>query len=192
MKFNRTQIITGIAFIHMAFFAIWYAAELYNRSNTHAIIKVETVAYDPRDLLSGQYIRLRYPFETLIERGSLGSIKDWAHGFSEECIDTGIGHILFEKDPASEHHIPYHIVCGEEDMEVSEENMALRVLEMPAYLRDGKPWGRLHFGMDRFYVPEGTPEPSRREILTVEIGISKGGIGRVRNVYLKGEPLIKD
>lgn len=194
MKFNRTQIITGIAFIHMAFFTIWYAAELYNRANPHHIIKVETVAYDPRDLLSGQYIRLRYPFQRLTEGQGWKNQKPkaWAHGFTKECITSGTGYIVFEKDKNSGLHKPAHTLCGEEVLNISESSPALRIMTMPRSIRKGIPRGEFGFGMDRFYVPEGTPEPSTQEILTVEVGISKSGTGRVRNVYLRGEPLIRN
>jgi uncharacterized membrane-anchored protein len=46
---------------------------------------------------------------------------------------------------------------------------------------------RFRFGIDRYFVPEGTPTPDRRDI-TVRLRIDKDGGARIEQVYVHDEP----
>lgn len=182
MTLKRNTLLVIISITHVSFFVIWYSMEVYKFKNPHKVIKVETTVYDPRDLLSGQYIRLRYNFNRIDTWDRLTQKRNaltWAKDYNLKCGKSGF--VILSQKINTNLYEATRIICSNNIDNLAQNEVAMRI--------KSSKYGILNFGIDRFYVPEGTLEPSRREILTVELGLTKAGIPSIRQVYLKGKPL---
>ncbi len=131
----------------LAFFALWGAALVRSHSGAPAVW-LATQPVDPRDMLSGSYVALRYRISSA---GTAGC--DVAAAPAERVtvwvrLAEGDETVLTEEGPVS---IAVPVAC---------------VLEPPA-VADGVPWiaGRIEpgqrdeirYGIERFYVAETSP-----------------------------------
>lgn len=147
--------------LFFAGWALWEESYLADGEGRSILVKV--VPVDPRDLLSGQYFRLAYDFSrptqalTSMPPGS----EVWAVLKKEG--DFYLLDSLRAQQPGS----------------LAPEAVALKG-------RLTSRW-RIEYGVERYFVPEDTPDPDRKD-LSVRLRISPGGKARIEQVYLKGLP----
>jgi uncharacterized membrane-anchored protein len=129
-------------------------------------IVVRTLPVDPRDLLRGQFMRFRYGFSRAPGTISAGANEPvWVVLRPEQPNDQGI----------------YEPVAYS--------------LSRPTTTRPGdvviqgtaKGNGLLEFGIEKYFVPEGTETPDARDI-TVRLRIGIDHRPRIETVYLWGSP----
>jgi len=160
----RQRIAMMIVTFHVVFFAGWYMQEADVFEKPIATIKVQTVAYDPRDLLSGQFIRLNFDFNILSDQDSRNSGTDkeiWA------VLEDNNGLYQLQR------HSDYR------PNQLKDTNVVIK-----GYLSKFQN-NRAIFGIEKYFVPEGTPEPDR-EATVVELDIYKSGKARIKQVYVDG------
>jgi uncharacterized membrane-anchored protein len=150
--------------LQVLFFAGWAATE-QRRQVTGMSILVRTAPVDPRDLLRGQYMALSYEFSRLDGFRDLGRTP-------EEGEDVWV--VL---RPDGIFHVPDHAV--------SERPYSLPAGQV-AILGRRERW-RNDFGVERFFVPEGTETPKQKDV-TVRLRVGKDGRVRIEQVLVKGKP----
>lgn len=129
-------------------------------------ILVRTAPYDPRDLLRGQYMRLRYAFSrppgaVRIDAGTTVWVVLRPDTMDGEAFYEPVAHFLSR---------PQAVNAGDVVIRGS---------------GDGP--GRLGFGIEKYFVPEGTETPNARDI-TVRLRIGEDHRPRIETVYLRGKP----
>ncbi len=146
------------------FFAGWIAYEQHQLT-AGIPITVRPVPVDPRDLLRGQYLTLRYDFSSpgkdKIPQGKPGDVR-WV------ILKPGAdGQMVFascSKDCPNTLTKPEVAIRG-----TLEEN------------------GRtLCFGIEKFFIPEGTETPSANDML-IQLRIAPDGSPRIEYVTVKGK-----
>ena len=164
---NRTHIklVSIWVFLQAALLAGWAMREEFRLSEGEGVsILVRTVPVDPRDMLRGQYISLAYAFNrppTWSDRGK---------GAPEATLWVVLA-------PEGEFHIPARTNTT--------RPMNLRPGEVAMRGR-ARNW-RVEFGVERFFVPEGTETPNQRDI-TVRLRVGGDGSPRIETVYVRGDP----
>lgn len=130
----------------------------------HSIL-VRTVPVDPRDILRGQYMRLAYEWT----RTGIAGMEESPPQGSEVWVVLG---------PEGEFYAPLRAE-RERPVLASPDEVAI-------HGRVGE-WGRLEFGIEKYFVPEGTETPTAKE-LTVRLRVGNDGVPRIETVYRNGVP----
>ena len=136
------------------------------------LVLLETVPVDPRDLLRGDYVILHYKLS------NLGS-----HLFSEPLVsykNTGrTVYVALEK--RGDFHEAAAASFTRPEAQTGRAVLVGRVRHS---------WGAdqltVDYGLERYYVAEGTGEPVGK--VTVEVSVPATGRGIIRQVYLDGRP----
>ena len=174
-KQTRERLIISVIIVQVLFFATWYLMEAKIFTKPLAIIKVKTVSYDPRDLLSGQYITLRYEFRNLYTWDNRKRTKHkWAKNISSK---NEIVWIVLENKQDS-YYYPVNA------FENKPESLAKNQVVIKGQKRKKYRWSSYYYGIERFYVPEGTKNPKRGERFAVELEIYSNGQARVSQLTL--------
>ena len=174
----RIRLVFVVIILQLSFFAGWYAIESGVLKTPVTTIMVKTQSYGPRDLLSGQYIRLTYSFSTIIGLWDSAKKKtiypEWAEGLNV--------HYKYKK----EIWVILHEIDGFYEPKAASYNK-------PSNLREGEVAIRgiirnisIKYGIERYFVPEGTPEPERDDT-TVRINIYENGATRIDQVFVDGK-----
>ncbi|HEX5051883.1 MAG TPA: GDYXXLXY domain-containing protein [Planctomycetota bacterium] len=150
--------------LQLLFFAGWALREAgrFDEGVGRSIL-VRTVPVDPRDLLRGQYLELAYEWT----RSDLTSTLDIGGQGSEVWVVLG---------PEGEFFVPLRA-------DVTRPVLANRA-EVAMRGRVGR-WQRLEFGIEKYFVPEGTETPPAKE-LTVRLRVDSEGVPRIETVYRNG------
>ncbi|MDR3211383.1 MAG: GDYXXLXY domain-containing protein [Planctomycetota bacterium] len=162
----------------LAFFLGWILVES-NPPGREIKVAVET--HDPRDFLRGQYVELDFRFE-----------DRRAYASGPELIPAGQEvWVALARQPGKD--LYQALAC-----DASSAGLAARVAT--AGFRNGD-WvevkGRVirdnffDFGINRFFVPEGTLEPSRLDLVAV-LGVTEDGelrLRRLENAGVAWEPV---
>jgi uncharacterized membrane-anchored protein len=128
-------------------------------------ILVRVVPVDPRDLLRGQYLRLAYefsrPWDSTVERRHMsGDAPVW---------------VVLRREGMF--HVPKRL-DRERPAALDPDEVVLR----------GRARGQSYeFGVERYFVPEGSETPAVSD-LTVRLRVSRAGIARIEQVYVRGAP----
>ena len=131
-------------------------------------IVVRTVPVDPRDLLRGQYIQLRYEFSSM----------PW-ETFDDTAASRDVWVVLVpEVKDGQTYHVPTKFSFNKPHA-FPPEAVVIRG-------RD-ESYNELSFGVERYFVPEGTETPDPSEI-TVRLRIGDDHRARIERVYVKGKP----
>jgi uncharacterized membrane-anchored protein len=162
----RIKIAMAWAALQVLFLGAWAGYEemrLAPGSGQSVLVRVEPV--DPRDLLRGQFMRLGYAFSRI-----------------EDARDTG-------RRPADGETV-WRVLKREGGLHVPDGLFRERPegLAPGAVAMEGRVdrW-TLRFGVEEYFVPEGTPTPDIHE-LTARLRIGKDGRARIEKVYRNGTP----
>ena len=164
---NRTHIkLASIwVFLQAAFLAGWAASEEFRLSDGEGeSILVRTAPVDPRDMLRGQYIRLGYEFNRMSQ-------------LTEQIRPEPGTTVWVVMQRADEFHEPVRAQL-QRPPNLAPDQVAMRG-------RVGR-W-RIDFGVERYFVPEGTETPNQRDI-TVRLRVGDDGAPRIDTVYVRGIP----
>ena len=152
--------------LQVLFFAGWAWREEARRApGTGYSILVRVEPVDPRDLISGQYFRLGYAFSR-------------PHRLEESATDPETGaEVWVLLRPEGAFHVPVRWLASR-----------------PGHLEPGevvlvgrKEQWRVLFGVEEYFVPEGTPDPDAKR-LGVRLRIGDDGKARIEQVLLDGKP----
>lgn len=160
----RWKLAAGWVLAQVLFFAGWAAVE-QRRHTVGDTILVRTAPVDPRDLLSGQYMALSYEFSRMPGFNDLG----------REAKDGEPVWVLLRKE--GEYFVP-SASYSERPMDVMRGQVAI----VGRHER-----GRTLFGIEKYFVQEGTETPAQRDT-TVRLRVSADGQVRIEQVLVKGQP----
>jgi len=160
----RWKLAVGWVLLQVLFFTGWAAVE-QRRHTVGGLILVRTAPVDPRDLLSGQYLALSYEFSRMAGFRDLG----------REPMDGEAVWVVLGQEG------PYHAVRYFESV----RPRALMPGEVAMVGRRER-W-RTMFGIEKYFVPEGTVTPSQADT-TVRLRVSADGEVRIEQVLVKGQP----
>lgn len=146
----------------LAGWASYEHARLLTGAGMSILVRVEPV--DPRDLLRGQYMQLGY---------EISQPRRFTGG--ESAFDDGQV-VWAELHPEGDFYVP-HALHAERPSDVDPHAViVLGRIES----------GRIRYGVEDYYVPEGTPTPNWQD-LTVRLRIGDDHVPRIEAVYLDGE-----
>ncbi|MBE0543596.1 MAG: GDYXXLXY domain-containing protein [Verrucomicrobia bacterium] len=140
-----------------------------------AVILLETRPVDPRDLLRGDYVILNYKISTIP-----------TNQFSPPAGILTYGQTVWV---ALAPHVEFHEVtrASLERFDPGEGEILVRGrMGWWAGGRDAEREVRVEYGLERYYVREGTGEPSGK--LTVQAVVPASGRASITQVFLDGVP----
>jgi uncharacterized membrane-anchored protein len=143
---------------------------------TGKVVLLETARVDPRDLLRGDYLILNYKISDVpTNLFSPPVTKDLSH-------DTKIYVALA---PATNQ---FYIVVKASTNEFVPATDEVLLKGKSAWARWNPPTNSVHveYGLERFYVAEGTGNPTGK--LTARVVVPASGRGRVKEVFVDGKP----
>jgi len=148
-------------------FALWAGFEQARlAAGSGQSILVKTQPFDPRDLLSGQYMRLGYDFNRL-------------PGGEEFSPNDNVWATL---SPMTENGQTFYKLTG--SSQTKPIAVTLRAGDVVIRGR-AEHFGRASFGVERYFVPEGTETPNMGDV-TVRLRIGTDHRPRIEEVYVKG------
>lgn len=160
----RWKLAVGWVLAQVLFFAGWAAVE-QRRHTSGDLILVKTAPVDPRDLLSGQYLALSYEFSRPMPmRDGAGDATD-----GEE-----VWVVLMR---AGDFHVPAYAQRSR-PTGLGRDEVAI--------LGRRERW-RTMFGIERYFVPEGTETPAQADT-TVRLRVGPDGVARIQQVLVRGTP----
>jgi len=159
----RWKLAAGWVLAQVLFFAGWAAVEERRHAVGNSIL-VHTAPVDPRDLLSGQYLALSYEFSRPMPLRDEG--REPTEGESVWVVLRPEGD--FYVPDHAESARPYHLPWGQ-----------------VAIVGRREKW-RTMFGVEKYFVPEGTETPPQAET-TVRLRVSDDGIVRIQQVLVRGK-----
>lgn len=170
---DRKKWFFGIVAAQVVFLAVWAGNHEF-QFQTDPTVMLETVPVDPRDLLRGDYVLLRYKISTLEVPSSLITppgkwgrsvyVRLVRHG----AIDEPDGVSMDHPDPrwGEARGQDFHIIRGTVD----------------------RTWGTqmmVSYGIEHFFVPEGKGRNVGGQAV-VEVSVSKTGSPQIKRVLLDG------
>jgi uncharacterized membrane-anchored protein len=145
---------------------------------TGKVILLETQRVDPRDLLQGDYLILNYKISDVpINLFSPPVTKDLPYGTKVFVVVA----------PATNQF--YVVVkAGTNEFAPSANEVLLRGKSSRSW---NSPTNSIHveYGIEHFYVAEGTGNPTGK--LTAQVVVSASGRGHVKEVFMDGKPYAK-
>ena len=141
-----------------------------------ATVVLETAPVDPRDLLRGDYVILSYKISTLpaalfpegllndVAPGTPVFVRLEKRGQFHEAESASFS----APEPDAAHPVLRGTVSG------------------PSFARGDTGAVRVEYGLERFYVREGTGQP--HGTLTVEAAVTPSGDAIIRQVFIDGRP----
>jgi uncharacterized membrane-anchored protein len=161
-RLNLAAVCVGL---QLLFFAAWAGRE-QARLASGASILVKVVPVDPRDLLRGQYLHLGYEFS-----------RPWDSTVARVNVPLGAPvWVVLQRDGAF--HVPKRLLLSRP-----------AALDSDAVVISGRStrWSGswYEFGVEQYFVPEGVETPAASD-LTVRLRVTRSGIARIEQVYVKG------
>lgn len=155
--------------------------EIARESATRVLLTTQPV--DPRDMLRGDYMTLRFDISDVPRSKVLGEIPDEPVGkrIYVALAPSGKFYQLksasFAAIPPGADQVVIRGVIDERSMwsrnNSDEAAVSKRALTVA-------------YGLERYYVPEGTGTPSGK--LTMEVSVAENGESQIREVFLDGKP----
>ena len=136
------------------------------------VVLLETRPVDPRDMLRGDYVILNYGISRL--SNSLFSPPVTASLPAGKTVYVAL-------EPRGEFYEA--VAASTSPMEVRDSRVLLKGVVRQGW-NPNEVW--VNYGLERFYVPEGTGNPEGK--LTVRAAISKSGAASVKEVLVNGKP----
>ncbi|NJM55817.1 MAG: GDYXXLXY domain-containing protein [Verrucomicrobiae bacterium] len=176
----KTKLLALIVALQVAWaLATIVTQETALRSGT--VVHLETQPVDPRDLLRGDYVILNYKISTLP-----GSIfpEDFQTNRFTAALNGRDVYVLLEKRGEFHEAVSASLERASDDPQRPQLRGTIRYSQ----------WGgnrtndtmRVEYGLERYYVEEGTGNP--RGKLTVDVSVPASGRGLIKQVYVDGVP----
>lgn len=130
------------------------------------VVRLETVPVDPRDFLRGDYVVLRY---------KISSIPDslFVDGIPDKNTKGKTVYVLLR--PSGRYY------------EVAKASMHwLDVSQNEVLIKGQLSESRITYGIERYYVPEGTGNPTGK--ITVDVALGSAGQASIKAVYINDRP----
>lgn len=146
-----------------------------SRLRSDVVVLLETRPVDPRDLLRGDYVILGYALSDIPRELFQGP------AFEQPAAETPVYVALAKQGD-------FHVAAAAYLQKPRDETRpVLRGRVVQSRWSAGQPNSvRLEYGIERYYVREGTGEPQGK--LTVEAAIPPSGRPIIRELYLDGKP----
>jgi uncharacterized membrane-anchored protein len=139
------------------------------------VVRLETRPVDPRDLLRGDYVILNYDVSTL-------DAKLFPIALTNP--PTAGTPVYVRLEPRGEFHQAVEASLEPLAFEANRPVLRGTVESTRSWAPNDSAHVRVNYGIERFYVREGTGNP--RGKLTVDVAIPTSGKGIIREVYLDG------
>ncbi len=139
------------------------------------IVRLETAPVDPRDLLRGDYVILSYKISRL-------SPNLFADGATNQFQSGDPVYVKLEKQG----ELHQAVLASFEPIYPDDAHPVLRgTVHLPQPI-PGQREVPVEYGLERYYVREGTGNPTGK--LTVDVAVSPSGKGIIQQVYVDGRP----
>jgi uncharacterized membrane-anchored protein len=171
MKYPLLAVIIGLQVVWILGTA--FVQEI--RLTTGTVIRLETRPVDPRDLLRGDYVILNYAINTVWKDRFVGPAPE-----EEQAPEKTVYVVLA---PQGEFHAITRVSLTPLKPGVGEVMMIGKVAKRRW---DSSGSFRVEYGLERYYVPEGTGNPRGR--ITVDVAVSGNGKASIKQVYIDGRP----
>lgn len=164
---NRYLLAGAWVVVQVIFLLVWAVREerRLDADVGHSIL-VRTAPVDPRDFLSGQYLQLRYEFS-----------NPWRFFPSATTPPAGTP-VWVVLRPDGVFHVAQNAELQLSPSALPPGTVALRGAVNGSWIE---------FGVEKYYVPQGTPTPEQRDI-TVRLRVGSDGRARIEQVFVKGQP----
>lgn len=149
---------------------------------TGHVVRLETVPVDPRDLLRGDFVTLAYDFSRIpADRFDPplpgGHLPQPGATVYVDLAPDGAFHRLARASLTPGNVPEGHVMLRGE------------VARSATFLRRDTRTVAVEYGLERYYVREGTGNPRGR--LTVDVSVSDFGVGQIKDVYVDGVPYLQ-
>jgi len=175
---TRRRLFVALVLLH-AFVLLGWGATLERARARATHVRLEVLPVDPRDLLRGDFIALRFAISTLNEAQFVGRSPDW----------RDIGHAVYVAlAPKDGFHVVAAASLDRAALPSSAGRLIVgRVMYAPQSGRGSRMPLGVEYGIERYYVPEGkgSPPPGRRE---AEVAITADGRAFVERLFVDGKP----
>lgn len=189
---NRKKLSMIVIAIQVIFFVGWYMAESQAFGKPVATIQVKPEPYDPRDLLSGQYFRLNYAFSRTSDRWDQELKKSITPAWAKDLYCTDIDEQECSTyGPKQTGDVWVSLVKGEDGF----HHPIAASFDKPAHTTSGhvvikgyatKNASNLTFGIEKYFVEEGTKEPPRDDTV-IMLDVYESGKVRINTLLVKGK-----
>jgi uncharacterized membrane-anchored protein len=173
---------TKLLFLVVALQSAWVVGTIVMQEialRSGVVVRLETEPVDPRDLLRGDYVILNYKISTV----PINAFPPDQQGRASVADGEPV-HILLDNSG------DYHGVASASLQPITDES-GRPVLRGTIHrhwrsLNETNAPVRVEYGLERYYVREGTGNP--RGKLTVDVAVPNNGRGIIQQVYLDGVP----
>jgi len=145
------------------------------------VILVETVPVDPRDLLRGDFVRVGYEFSSLAGEEFTPPVGD------PSSLRQGTP-VYVEMAREGEGRFHRRVRASREPLEVAPGNVMLRGRVRWVSGSATNFTARVEYGVEQYYVAEGSGTPPAEKKMTAELSVSGLGQARLKAVYLDDRP----
>ncbi len=139
------------------------------------VVRLETRPVDPRDLLRGDYVILNYEISTL-------NAILFKEGLTNRAPDGTPVYVKLERQ--GDFHLAIEASFSPLTADANHPVLRGTVESTWTWTPNNPANVRVNYGLERFYVREGTGNP--RGKLTVDVAIPSSGKGIIREVFLDG------
>jgi uncharacterized membrane-anchored protein len=170
---RRRLFLVGVL-VHAAVLAGWAGSLEWARARA-PVIRLETAPVDPRDLLRGDYIHLRYMISAVPENAFLASARP-------ERAGEPVYVALAPRGPVHE------VVAASRTREALPLGPGHRLLVGTAgWITPGRPV-TVEYGIERYYVREGAGRRPPAAGLQAEVAVTAAGRPYLLRLLLDGRP----
>lgn len=149
---------------------------------TGHVVRLETVPVDPRDLLRGDFVILGYEF------GRIPPDR-FDPPLPGGRLPPPGSPVYLDLAPDGEFHRMTRAYLTPPSLPEGHVMLRGQVVRSGLSLRPGTATVAAEYGLERYYVREGTGSPRGR--LTVDVSVSDSGIGQIKEVYVDGVPYVE-
>lgn len=167
MKINLLWLVLAL---QSAFLLGTAAVHEFHRE-TGAVILLETFPVDPRDLLRGDYLSLRYPIGSLESSNLVRPLPEYRPGSPVFVLLEKEGEFYVAKTASPTRPVPT-------ESQIMVKGRCAPTTD-PARLH-------INYGIERYYVPEGKGNPQGK--LSAEVSVNGAGAAQLRQIYVNGAP----
>lgn len=141
------------------------------------LVTLETMPVDPRDLLRGDYVILNYKISNIPSPMFNDHDEERCKKMSGEKVDV---YVLLE--PSG----PYYeaVRASYQKLSPVDGQVLIKGTENYCYFQTHE----IDYGLERYYVPEGTGIIPRDKKITVQAAITNSGLATVKELFVDGKP----